>query len=251
MNNIPLNNNSLPKHLAIIMDGNGRWAARQGQPRGLGHRAGRKALREIVEHTSKLGIPILTVFAFSSENWQRPAAEVKLLLELFKRALNREVRELHASAICIRFIGDRSRFSPKLQKKMQEAELLTASNGNLQLNIAVNYGGRWDITRAARQLAMKVAAGKLEPEQIDEATFSKEISLAEDPAPDLLIRTGGEQRISNFLLWQLAYCEIYFTDTLWPDFSAEDMNSALMEYSRRQRRFGSTPLQAADRAQSV
>ncbi|MCF6262353.1 MAG: polyprenyl diphosphate synthase [Xanthomonadales bacterium] len=251
MNNISMHNNSLPQHLAIIMDGNGRWAARQGQPRGLGHRAGRKALREIVEHVSGLGIPILTVFAFSSENWQRPTAEVQLLLELFKRALNREVRELHTNNIGIRFIGDRSRFSTKLQNKMREAELLTANNDSLQLNIAVNYGGRWDITQAARQLALKVATGELQPEQIDEAAFSKEISLADGTAPDLLIRTGGEQRISNFLLWQLAYCEIYFTDTLWPDFNAENLNLALLEYSRRQRRFGSTPLQAAERAQSV
>ncbi|MCF6225841.1 MAG: polyprenyl diphosphate synthase [Xanthomonadales bacterium] len=246
-----MNNNNLPQHLAIIMDGNGRWAARQGQPRGLGHRAGRKALREVVEHVSGLGIPILTVFAFSSENWQRPTAEVQLLLELFKRALSREVRELHESNIGIRFIGDCSRFSTKLQNKMREAELLTANNDGLQLNIAVNYGGRWDITQAARQLALKVAAGDLQPEQIDEAVFSKELSLADGPAPDLLIRTGGEQRISNFLLWQLAYCEIYFTDTLWPDFNAENLNLALLEYSRRQRRFGTTPLQAAERAQSV
>ncbi len=246
-----MNNNKLPQHLAIIMDGNGRWAARKGQARGLGHRAGRKALREVVEHVSGLGIPILTVFAFSSENWQRPSAEVQLLLELFKRALNREVRELHESNIGIRFIGDRSRFSTQLQNKMQEAELLTTDNDSLQLNIAVNYGGRWDITQAARRLALKVAAGELQPERIDEAVFSKEISLADGPAPDFLIRTGGEQRISNFLLWQLAYCEIYFTDTLWPDFNAQNLNLALLEYSHRQRRFGSTPLQAAERAQSV
>ncbi|MBE9549745.1 MAG: di-trans,poly-cis-decaprenylcistransferase [Proteobacteria bacterium] len=246
-----MNNINLPQHLAIIMDGNGRWAARQGQPRGLGHRAGRKALRAVVEHVSNLGIPVLTVFAFSSENWQRPAAEVKLLLELFRRALSREVRELHSNGICISFIGDRSRFSLKLQEKMQEAELLTINNNSLQLNIAVNYGGRWDIAQAAQKLAHKVAAGEIEATQIDEAVFSKALSLSEYPAPDLLIRTGGEQRISNFLLWQLAYSEIIFTDTLWPDFRAENIDSALTEYSRRQRRFGSTPLQAATRAQSV
>ncbi len=243
--------NNLPQHLAIIMDGNGRWAARQGQPRGLGHRAGRKALRAVVEHVSNIGISVLTVFAFSSENWQRPATEVQLLLELFKRALSREIKELHENNICVRFIGDRSRFSEKLQLKMSNAELLTANNTSLQLNIAVNYGGRWDITQAARELAQQVAAGDLLADNIDEDMFTNALSLSDCPPPDLLIRTGGEKRVSNFLLWQLAYCEIYFCDILWPDFCAENIDTALLEYSRRQRRFGSTPLQTTRRSQSV
>lgn len=242
---------TLPRHLAIIMDGNGRWAARQGQARGLGHRAGRKTLRQVVEYCAQIELPILTVFAFSSENWQRPPTEVKLLLELFKRALQKEGKELHQNNIRISFIGDRSRFSPSIQQGMLAVEELTQDNQRLQLNIAINYGGRWDITQAARKLATEVEAGKLSAKDIDEQCFSNALSLAGQDAPDLLIRTGGEQRLSNFLLWQLAYCEIYFTNALWPDFGAEDINQAISEYSRRQRRFGRTPLQAARSVRSV
>ena len=242
---------TLPTHLAIIMDGNGRWAARQGQARGLGHRAGRNALRRVVEHCAEIELPILTVFAFSSENWQRPQTEVKLLLELFKRALHKESQELHKNNIRISFIGDRRKFSASIQQGMQVVEELTQNNQRLQLNIAINYGGRWDIVQAAQKLATEVKAGKLQAEEIDEQCFSETLSTTNQPMPDLLIRSGGEQRLSNFLLWQLAYCEIYFTDTLWPDFSATEINTALTEYSRRQRRFGRTPLQAARSAQGV
>ncbi len=246
-----MRDSTLPKHLAIIMDGNGRWVARQGQPRGLGHRAGRKALRKVVEHCAQINLPELTIFAFSSENWQRPVTEVKLLLDLFKRALRKEANELHKNNICITFIGERSRFSVSLQQEMLRVEELTQNNQRLQLNVAINYGGRWDIVQASRKLASAVAAGELRAEDIDEQRFSRALSSAGYSMPDLLIRSGGEQRLSNFLLWQLAYSEIYFTDTLWPDFNANEIDIALAEYSRRQRRFGRTPLQAARSTYSV
>lgn len=220
------------------MDGNGRWAARQGKPRSHGHQAGSDALRRAVEAIARHGIPYMTVYAFSSENWRRPAMEVKQLLELFMRALTREVRELDEHGVRIRFIGDRSAFNAALRDGMRRAEKRTESNQRLTLNVAVNYGGRADIVRAARRLAESVRAGQLRSEEIDESIFNQHLDLGDGPEPDLLIRTGGERRLSNFLLWQLAYTELYFTDVLWPDFSAEHVDEALRDFAGRDRRFG-------------
>lgn len=226
------------QHLAVIMDGNGRWAQRQGKSRSAGHKAGQQALEKLVEHCGNLGIPVLTVFAFSSENWKRPRSEVKRLLDLFLRALDRKVKELHENGARLRFIGNLGGFSTELQNRMQEAESLTADNHRLIFNIAVNYGGRWDITRAAKRLAEKAVRGDIDPQDIDIDSLAGETSLAGLPEPDLLIRTGGDQRISNFLLWQFAYTEILFTPTLWPDYRPEDLDLALAEFSQRERRYG-------------
>ncbi|MFQ5487039.1 MAG: isoprenyl transferase [Gammaproteobacteria bacterium] len=230
----------LPRHVAIIMDGNGRWAKKRFMPRIAGHRAGVEAVRNTVRSCSRKGIEVLTLFAFSSENWHRPREEVSLLMELLLTALQREVRKLHENNVCLRFIGDRSAFADKLVAKMADAEQLTCANSGLQLVIAVNYGGRWDITQAARQLASQVASGELSVDEIDEALLASRLSLAGLPEPDLFIRTGGEQRVSNFLLWQLAYTELYFTDTLWPDFDDQAFDAALDSFAGRQRRFGRT-----------
>ncbi len=230
----------LPRHVAIIMDGNGRWAKRRLMPRIAGHRAGVEAVRGIVKACARKGIEVLTLFAFSSENWRRPREEVGLLMDLLLSALEREAQKLHENDVCLRFIGDRSAFSAKLSEKMAEAEVLTAANTGLKLVIAVNYGGRWDITQAARRLARQVATGELAAEAIDEALLQGQLSLADLPEPDLFIRTGGEQRVSNFLLWQLAYTELYFTDTLWPDFNDQSFEAALASFAGRQRRFGRT-----------
>ncbi len=230
----------LPRHVAIIMDGNGRWAKKRFMPRIAGHRAGVETVRNTVRACSRKGIEALTLFAFSSENWRRPREEVSLLMELLLGALQREVRKLHENNVCLRFIGDRSAFADKLAAKMTDAEQLTGANTGLQLMIAVNYGGRWDITQAARQLAREVADGKLSVADIDEALLQSRLSLAGLPEPDLFIRTGGEQRVSNFLLWQLAYTELYFTDTLWPDFDDQAFDAALSSFAGRQRRFGRT-----------
>ncbi|WJW76578.1 isoprenyl transferase [Thiohalobacter sp. IOR34] len=229
-----------PQHIAIIMDGNGRWARRRGLPRPAGHREGVKAVRGIVEACRNQGIGALTLFAFSSENWRRPRTEVRLLMDLFINTLKREVRDLHANNVQVSFIGDRSAFSDKLRRLMDESESLTADNDGLRLAIAVNYGGRWDIVEAARRLAAEARDGDLDPSEIDEENFSACLSLAQLPEPDLFIRTGGEQRISNFLLWQLAYTELYFTETLWPDFDAQCLSEALEWFAGRQRRFGHT-----------
>ncbi len=231
---------TLPRHVAIIMDGNGRWAKARNQPRFFGHRAGVGKVREIVEACSEQGIEALTLFAFSSENWRRPKQEVRLLMDLLWTALNREIRKLHENGIAVRFIGDRSAFSPRIGERIAAAEALTAANTGLTLVVAINYGGRWDIVDAARRLAAEVAEGRLAPEAIDEARFASELSIAGLPEPDLFIRTGGEQRISNFLLWHLAYTEFYFTDVLWPDFGREALADALASFGRRQRRFGMT-----------
>ncbi|MEX2516123.1 MAG: isoprenyl transferase [Gammaproteobacteria bacterium] len=230
---------SRPNHVAIIMDGNGRWARQQNRPRVSGHRAGVGVLRQTVEYVAQCGITALTVFAFSSENWRRPGTEVRLLMELFMKALQQEVERLHANNVRLRFIGDREKFSDDLQQAIAAAEQHTVDNTGLQLNIAANYGGRQDIIRAFQELMVQVQAGSLAIENVDEAAITAQLSLAGLPEPDLLIRTGGEQRISNFLLWQSAYTELYFTDTLWPDFSAADFDTALAWFAQRQRRFGS------------
>lgn len=229
---------SLPQHVAIVMDGNGRWAARQGKPRSHGHQAGSDALRRAVEAVARHDISWLTVYAFSSENWRRPPMEVKQLLELFMRALTREVRDLDENGVRLRFIGDRSAFNRALRDGMRRAELRTQHNRRLNLNVAVNYGGRADLIQAARRLAESAQAGQLSPEQIDESVLDRHLALGDGPPPDLLIRTGGEKRLSNFLLWQLAYTELYFTDVLWPDFDAEHVTEALHDFAGRDRRFG-------------
>jgi len=222
------------------MDGNGRWAKKRNRPRSMGHQAGLKALRATIERCVEVGVKTLTVFAFSSENWNRPAGEVSRLMELFLRALNKEANELHENNICLRFVGDKTAFKPAIQKKMWEAEELTANNNRLTANIAVNYGGRWDITQAATKMAKSVAEGHLSPDDIDEAQLSQFLSLANSPDPDLFIRTGGEMRISNFLLWQSAYTEFYFSAVLWPDFDQRDLDHAIAAFQSRERRFGQT-----------
>ncbi|WP_421866850.1 polyprenyl diphosphate synthase [Motiliproteus sp.] len=231
---------SLPKHVAIIMDGNNRWAKARRLPSLAGHKAGVDAVRAMVDGCARYGVASLTLFAFSSENWKRPPAEVTGLMELFMLALKREVKKLHKNNIRLQVIGDKSRFSDKLQRKIAEAEALTADNTGLCLNIAANYGGQWDIAQASRLLAEQVRAGELEPEQINEDALAKHLCLAEQPLPDLCIRTGGERRISNFLLWQFAYAELYFTPTLWPDFDRKALEAAFEDFSGRQRRFGKT-----------
>lgn len=229
-----------PRHVAIIMDGNNRWAKARGLPSLSGHKAGVEAVRQVIAGCVEQGVDALTLFAFSSENWKRPPLEVKGLMELFRFALNREVKKLHKNNIRLRVIGDKSRFSEGLQRKIAEAELLTAECDGLQLNIAANYGGRWDIVNAARQLAAQCASGELQPDAIDESLFSRYVSLGDLPEPDLCIRTAGEQRISNFLIWQFAYTEFYYADCYWPDFGKERLLQAFADFSGRERRFGRT-----------
>jgi undecaprenyl diphosphate synthase len=231
---------TIPAHIAIVMDGNGRWAKNKNRPRSMGHQAGLKALRATIEYCAELGVDTLTVFAFSSENWNRPAGEISRLMEIFLRALDKEVSELHKHLICLRFIGDKTAFKPALQKKMSEAEKLTAANGKMVVNIAVNYGGRWDITQAAKQLAKAINEDKLSIEDVDEPQFADFLALAKSPDPDLFIRTGGEMRISNFLLWQSAYTEFYFTPVLWPNFDKKTLDQAVNSFQLRERRFGKT-----------
>jgi undecaprenyl diphosphate synthase len=235
----------LPRHVAVIMDGNGRWAQRRALPRHLGHRAGAKAVRATVEGCARRGVEALTIFAFSSENWQRPQEEVTRLMELFVESIDKEVDELHRNGIRVRFIGDLSRLRAGLGAKIAAAESRTAANQRMSLFIAISYGGRWDIVEAARRLAARAVAGEIKPEAIDEALFAEQLQLAGAPDPDLFIRTGGESRISNFLLWNLAYSELYFCDTLWPDFDDVALDAALRFYASRQRRFGLTDAQAA------
>lgn len=231
---------SVPGHVAVIMDGNGRWARKRGLPRQAGHRAGVKSVRATVEIAAERGVKYLTLFAFSSENWSRPREEVSSLMSLFIEALEREVAELHRNNVRLRFIGDRQALAPELRQSMQAAEETTASNAGLQLFIAVAYGGRWDVIQAARRLAEKAVAGETQPADIDDAQFAECLALAGIPDPDLLIRTGGEKRISNFLIWNLAYTELYFCDCLWPAFRKADFDKAIDYYARRQRRFGHT-----------
>lgn len=231
---------SMPRHIAIIMDGNNRWAKAQRLPGLAGHKAGVDSVRAVIECCVEQGIDALTLFAFSSENWKRPALEVKGLMQLFMRALSHEVRKLARHNIRLRIIGDVTRFSPDLQAKIHEAEALTAGNTGLTLNIAANYGGRWDITQAAQHLAQCCLDGDLTPDQIDEELLGSCMALADLPAPDLCIRTGGEQRISNFLIWQMAYTEFYFTDCFWPEFGKQEMFAAMQSFLTRERRFGRT-----------
>ncbi len=235
----------VPRHLAIVMDGNGRWAQRRLLPRTVGHREGQKSLRATVEFCLRRGIGSLTLFAFSSENWKRPEGEVGALMQLFLKALDREVDELHANGVRISFVGDLSAFSDELRERMQQAMARTAGNRALHANVAVNYGGRWDIAQAARRAAEAVAAGTLDPATIDETSLSPFFSLHDQPPVDLFLRTGGELRISNFLLWQVAYAELVFIDTLWPDVDAEVLDAALREFARRERRYGMTSEQVA------
>ena len=242
---IPTGSGPVPEHVAIIMDGNGRWAEARGQARHSGHRAGVESVRSAIETCVKRGIKALTLFAFSSENWRRPRTEVNLLMELFMTALQREVKRMRSNNIRLRVIGDISAFPDKLQKRILAAEQDTAANDGLLLQIAANYGGRWDVTHAARKLAEAVARGELKPEDIDEDAMAKASSFSDVPDPDLFIRTGGDLRISNFLLWHCAYSELYFTQTLWPDFNAEAFGLALDEFARRQRRFGQTGAQVS------
>jgi len=230
----------LPEHVVIIMDGNGRWAEKRGLPRIAGHRAGVNALRGIVRHAAGRGIQALTVYAFSRENWNRPGSEISRLLELFMTSLHQEVGDLNKNNIRLRFIGDLAAFPEKLQKSMRKAEAVTGRNTGLQFVVAANYGGRWDISQAMRQLADKVLRGEIRPYGIDEKQVQACLSLSDLPDPDLFIRTGGEFRISNYLLWQLAYTELYFTECLWPDFGPEDFDRALDCYAGRERRFGRT-----------
>lgn len=235
-----LQGSAVPKHVAIIMDGNGRWAKRRGLLRAAGHRAGFHTTRDIVEACGRRNISALTLFAFSSENWARPEQEVGLLMDLFLRGLKSEVGKLHENKVRVRFIGEISAFSEKLQNEMKSAERLTEKNNGLRLAIAVNYGGRWDIVDAARTLATQVKQGLIQPEDITIDSFSEAITLNDIPAPDLFIRTGGEKRISNFLLWHLAYTELYFTEILYPDFNDDELEKALDFYAGRERRFGQT-----------
>ena len=230
----------IPAHVAIVMDGNGRWAEKKSRPRTFGHQAGLKALRKIVERCGDSGVKELTVFAFSSENWNRPKKEVSRLMDLFLRALDREAKELHENKVKIRFIGDLTAFSSEMQQKMDKAMSQTAGNQRMTLNVAANYGGRWDIVNAARKTAKAVASGDITLEQIDEDYFAGQVMLGNSSDPDLFIRTGGEMRISNFLLWQCAYTEFFFTPVLWPDFSPEVLDQAVAAYQSRQRRFGLT-----------
>lgn len=235
----------LPRHLAVIMDGNGRWAQRRNRPRTLGHRAGAKAVQVCVDFCLSRGIEALTLFAFSSENWNRPEEEVGALMKLFLRMLDSEVGELNRRGVRVAFIGDRAGFPEAIRERMAQAEALRPAEQKLVLTIAAGYGGRWDITQACRSLAADVAAGRLSPEDITETLLDSRIGLAGLPTPDLFIRTGGDLRISNFLLWQLAYTELWFTETLWPDLSDEVLDAALAAFADRERRFGLTSAQVA------
>jgi len=236
----------VPVHVAIIMDGNGRWANKRGLPRIAGHRQGLESVRSIVKRCADRGVEYLTLFAFSSENWRRPPTEVNLLMELFTNALENKARRLHENGVRLRVVGDLSRFSSKIRMLVQRAETLTAENTRLNLTVAANYGGRWDIEQACKGVCEKVVAGTLSPEDVTAASIERHLSTSFLPEPDLFVRTGGEQRISNFLLWQLAYTELYFTDTLWPEFDEEAFDLALDSFARRQRRFGQTGEQVQD-----
>ena len=237
-----------PQHVAIIMDGNGRWARSRGLPRAAGHRASVKVVRRVVEDCARRGVDFLTLFAFSSENWCRPPDEVGMLMSLFLDVLQREVDDLHRNGVRVRFMGDRALLGTALAQRMRDAESLTAANTGLGLMVALGYGGRWDLAQACRSLAEDAAAGAVRPAEIDEAKVASRLALAGLPDPDLLVRTGGEQRISNFLLWNLAYTEMYFTDVLWPEFGPDELDGAFKFFARRERRFGLTSAQIAVKA---
>ncbi len=240
----------LPEHIAIIMDGNGRWAHQRKLPRSSGHQAGVKTIRKIVEHCARLEINALTVYAFSSENWQRPQKEVTFLMELFVRALRGEVDKLHENNICVKFIGELNVFPANLQSEIHIATEKTSENTGMKFTIAVNYGGRQEITNAMLSIASEVEEGKLASSQIDEELITSRTWLSDSVEPDLFVRTGGEQRLSNFLLWHLAYTELFFTNTLWPDFSSDELDAAIAVFCKRQRRFGQTGEQVESDAQS-
>lgn len=237
--------NIIPQHVAIIMDGNGRWAKKKGKIRTFGHKAGVKAVRATVSYALKNGVKVLTLFAFSSENWNRPAEEIGVLMELFQMVLGTEVKKLHKNNVRLKIIGDISRFDNKLVNKISEAESLTEENDSLILNIAANYGGRWDIVNTTKKLISEVQAGQINVTDIDEDMFNHHTLLADSPPVDLLIRTGGEQRISNFLLWQIAYTELYFLEDFWPDFNEAAFQVAVQAFTDRQRRFGKTSEQVS------
>ena len=237
-----------PQHVAIIMDGNGRWARSRGMPRPAGHRASIKVVRKVVEDCADRDVRFLTLFAFSSENWRRPPDEVGMLMKLFLDALEREVADLHRNQVRLAFIGDRDLLGAELKRRMQSAEQLTAANAGLRLTVAMAYGGRWDIAQACRSLAADAVAGTIAAADIDEGHVAGRLALAGLPDPDLLIRTGGERRISNFLLWNLAYTELFFSDELWPDFSPAHLEAAFESFKQRERRFGKTSGQLAAKA---
>jgi len=234
----------IPHHIAIVMDGNGRWATKRFLPRVAGHKKGMDALRACVRHCGERGVKVLTVFAFSSENWQRPAEEVSALMELLAVALSREVPQLQAEGVRLHFVGDRSALGDKVRAGLTQAEAVTASNTRLTFNVCFNYGGRWDIAQAAAKVAAR-------GDPLTEASLHEAMALAHVPDPDLIIRTGGEQRISNFLLWQAAYSELYFSDRLWPDFDDAALGDAIADYASRERRFGKTSDQVAPRTQKA
>ncbi|MDF1581827.1 MAG: isoprenyl transferase [Methyloprofundus sp.] len=242
MQSVPseIDRSQYPKHVAIIMDGNGRWAKKRHLPRFMGHPAGVKAVKRVVEFCAQEGIQVLTLFAFSSENWRRPKEEVSKLMDLFMSTMQKEVNRLDKNNIRLRFIGERTAFSEKLQQKMADSERQTENNTGLTLVIAANYGSRRDMTLAVKNIARKVQEGTLSCDDIDETLIASGLAISDLPEPDLFIRTGGEQRISNFLLWQLAYTELYFTSKLWPDFNAETMQAAIDDFLTRERRFGRT-----------
>ena len=235
----------LPRHVAIVMDGSGRWARRRQMARFAGHRAGVDAAKEIVRACGERGIEVLTLFAFSSENWRRPPGEVEGLMGLFRTALAQEARNLHEHNVRLEIVGERRMLNDVLRKRIHQAEELTRGNTGLRLVVAMNYGGRWDVTQACRAIATRVRDGTLDPDSITPELVDRFLSLSELPAPDLFIRTGGEMRVSNFLIWHLAYTELHFTDTLWPDFDRRSLDAALDDYASRQRRFGRTSEQVA------
>ena len=228
----------LPEHVAIIMDGNGRWAEKHKKPRKLGHQKGSEALKKLLEGCRGLGVKYITVYAFSSENWNRSEPEVTDLMELMRFYLRKEINTLHKNDVRLQFIGDRTRLSNDICDELQRAEKLTGKNQSLHLTVALSYGGRQEMLRAIQTIAVEVADGKLTPEEVDEYTLLAHLDTSNLPDPDLLIRTGGEMRISNFLLWQSAYTELYFTPTLWPDFTIDDLKAAIAEYGKRERRYG-------------
>lgn len=242
---------AVPQHVAVIMDGNGRWARRRGLPRIAGHRRGTEAVRTLVRCCGERGVKYLTLFAFSSENWRRPVREVQLLMDLFVNALENEARKLNENNVRLRVIGDLERLGPRITELVAQAEALTAANDAMTLTIAANYGGRWDLTQACRQVAQQVKTGVLDETGITQETVESFLATRFLPEPDLFIRTGGEQRLSNFLLWQLAYTELYFTEVLWPDFGEAEFDAALQEFSRRQRRFGQTGEQVTPQSQNA
>ncbi|MCP0913177.1 MULTISPECIES: polyprenyl diphosphate synthase [Legionella] len=240
-------NQKLPEHVAIVMDGNGRWAENRGLPRAEGHRAGIETVKSVVQHCLQKNIHILSLFAFSSENWSRPEGEVDFLMQLFIHALREEIKQLHEYGVCLRFIGERRQLSADLQTQMHSAEALTCKNERLILNVAVNYSGKWDILQAAKKMAAELQQGVIRLEDMDEEVFTRQLSTHKLPEPDLFIRTSGEQRISNFFLWQLAYTELYFCEVHWPDFTLEEFEKALQSYSLRERRYGQTSKQLTEK----